>query len=214
MKNIVVKGSAGHAKVIIDIIEKEGKYHIVGLLDHLKPKDQKVYGYPILGNAQDLTKLIKEHNIEGGIVAIGDNKTRSEAVQRIRDVIPDFIFITAIHPSAAIARGVFIGKGTAIMAGAIINSDSRVGNHCFINTNSSLDHDNVMEDFSSVSPNISTGGYVRIGAFSVINIGANVADRIIIGQHSVVGAGSTVLHDIKPNVLAYGTPARVVRILK
>ena len=33
MQNIVIFGSSGHAKVVIDIIEKGNKYHIVGLID-------------------------------------------------------------------------------------------------------------------------------------------------------------------------------------
>lgn len=34
MDNIVIIGSSGHAKVIIDIVQQEGKYNIAGLLDH------------------------------------------------------------------------------------------------------------------------------------------------------------------------------------
>ena len=39
MKNIILVGCAGHAKVVIDVIEKEGKYNLVGvfggnLFDH------------------------------------------------------------------------------------------------------------------------------------------------------------------------------------
>ena len=36
MDNIVVIGSSGHAKVIIDIVEQEGRYRITGLLDRYR----------------------------------------------------------------------------------------------------------------------------------------------------------------------------------
>jgi hypothetical protein len=52
---------------------------------------------------------------------------------------------------------------------------------------------------------------VRIGEFSAISIGAIVSHSITIGDHAVVGAGATVLQDIPDRVVAYGTPARVVR---
>jgi acetyltransferase-like isoleucine patch superfamily enzyme len=92
----------------------------------------------------------------------------------------------------------------------LINPNAGVGAFCIVNTNASLDHDSVMEEFASLAPNASTGGNVRIGAFSAICQGANVIHGLAIGEHTVVGAGSTVLHSLPPFVVAYGTPARVV----
>jgi maltose O-acetyltransferase len=34
---------------------------------------------------------------------------------------------------------------------------------------------------------------------------------VIIGEGSVVGAGSVVLDDVPPNIVAWGNPARMVR---
>lgn len=44
-------------------------------------------------------------------------------------------------------------------------------------------------------------------------IGANVAimPGVTIGKNSVIGAGSVVTHDIPANVVAFGTPCRVIR---
>tara|TARA_B100000959_G_C14572664_1_gene456523 strand:+ start:401 stop:514 length:114 start_codon:yes stop_codon:yes gene_type:complete len=33
MKNILIFGTGGHAKVIVDIIEKQRKYNIAGFID-------------------------------------------------------------------------------------------------------------------------------------------------------------------------------------
>jgi acetyltransferase-like isoleucine patch superfamily enzyme len=44
-----------------------------------------------------------------------------------------------------------------------------------------------------------------------VGIGAVIADRVQIGEGSVVGAGSVVLRDVPAGVVAYGVPARVVR---
>ncbi len=43
------------------------------------------------------------------------------------------------------------------MAGAIINSSTRIKNHCIINTSSTIDHDCVMSNFSSIAPNAAIG---------------------------------------------------------
>jgi acetyltransferase-like isoleucine patch superfamily enzyme len=52
---------------------------------------------------------------------------------------------------------------------------------------------------------------VTVGEFTVIALGANLIHGVTIGEHSVVGAGATVVRNVPPYVVAYGTPARVVR---
>jgi len=52
---------------------------------------------------------------------------------------------------------------------------------------------------------------VIIGAFAAVCQGANVIHGVEIGEHTVIGAGATVLDNMPPRVVAYGTPARVVR---
>jgi len=155
--------------------------------------------------------LVVKHNLVGGIIAIGDNWIRSKVYEKIKSIGPNFTFVKTIHPNAQIAKNVQIGDGTVIMAGVIINSNSTVGNHCILNTNSSLDHDGFMDDFSSLAPNVTTGGDVKIGKFSAISLGANIVNGITIKEQTVVGAGSAVLEDIPEFSVAYGVPAKIMR---
>ena len=210
-QNIVIVGSSGHAKVIIDIIEKEGKFNIVGLLDAFKEIGESAFGYKILGEEKNLPELIKKYQLLGCIIAIGDNWIRSIVKNKIQAIDASFEFVSSIHPSATIARGVTIGSGTVIMAGAVVNSNSSIGDFCIINTNASIDHDSNMSDFSSVAPGVTTGGNISIGKFSAVSLGANVIHGIKIGKHSVIGSGSTVLTNIDDYVVAYGTPAKIIR---
>jgi len=209
MKDIVVFGSGGHAKVIIDIIEKQGAFKIIGLIDKFKDKDDTVFGYQIIGEEEDFPEISK--NIYGGIIAIGDNWVRYKVASHIKAIVPNFKFITAIHPFTAIARGVKMGDGSVVMAGAILNSESSIGEHCIINTMASIDHDNSIGDFVTIAPNVTIGGNVRIGDYSAISLGANVIHGRGIGEHTVIGAGSTVIKDIPSYVVAFGTPAKVIR---
>ncbi len=211
MKNIVIIGASGHGSVVLDIIEKEGKYNVVGFIDTYKGKARLLNGYEILGNEDELPYLMEKYNFSAGIVAIGDNWIRKKLADRISTIVPDFRFISTIHPQAIIGRDVRIGKGTVVMPGAIISSNSFVGNFCIINTNASLDHDGIMGDYSSLAPRASTGGHVHLGGFSAVCLGANVIEGINIGHHTVVGAGSLVVNDIRSHVVAYGAPAQVVR---
>ena len=209
--NIIVIGSSGHAKVVIDCIEKENKYEIIGLLDRFKEVGSSAFGYKIIGKEEDIQNLIKMHKIEGGIIAIGDNFVRYLVYNKVSQTIPEFNFIKVIHPSAQIARNVLIGKGTVIMANTTISSEAVVGNFCIINNNSSLDHDSKMMDYSSLAPGSSIGGNAKIGLFAAVSLGAKVIHGITIGEHTVIGAGATVLKDIPKYVVAYGTPAKVIR---
>jgi sugar O-acyltransferase (sialic acid O-acetyltransferase NeuD family) len=208
---IVVVGASGHAKVVVDIVEQCGLYQIVGLIDSFKESGAKLMGYSVLGSEEKIPAILADHDVLGGIIAIGDNWTRHIVAQRIASIAPQFIYVNAIHPSAHVGRDVRIGEGVAIMAGVSINSGTQIGDFCFVNTNASVDHDNVLEEFSCVQPNAATGGNVRVGAFSAVSLGANVIQGISIGRHSIIGAGSTVLADVPESVVAFGTPCRVVR---
>ena len=209
--NIVVFGSGDTAQVVIDIIEKESKYRIIGLIDRNDNKGIKIFGYEVLGDEDDLKKLIKEHHLIGGIIGVGDNFLRYRISSNIREKIPEFHFINAIHPNSIIAHNVLIGQGNIVIGGVVVNCNAKIGNFCFLNTNSSLDHDSIMQDYSSIAPGVTIGGNVIIKDFSSVSLGANVINDIVIGEHTVIGSGSTVLFDIKSYVVAYGTPCRVVR---
>jgi len=211
MKNVLIIGASGHGSVILDSVERAAKYHVIGFIDSFKPKGKIINGYEILGNESNLPYLIEKFNIYGGIVAIGDNWTRRKVVDRITQIFPDFQFITVIHPLAIVGKDVSIGPGTVLMPGAVVNASSVVGDHCIINTNSSLGHDGKMENYSSLASGVTLGGNCYIGRYSAISLGAKVIENITIMDHTIVGAGSLVLGDMPAYTVAYGSPARVVR---
>jgi sugar O-acyltransferase (sialic acid O-acetyltransferase NeuD family) len=144
------------------------------------------------------------------IVAVGDNWTRAKLVALVRAKAPSLKFPAVVHHSASIGKNVTIGHGTVVMAGAVVNSNSTIGDFCILNTRCSLDHDTHTGEFVSFAPKSCTGGSASIGSFSAICLGANVIDRITIGEHTVIGAGSTVLHNQPSCIVAYGTPARKI----
>lgn len=211
MDDIVIIGSSGHAKVVIDIVQQEGKYNIIGLLDRFRSAGEETLGYRVLGREESLAGLAKNHSLKGVLVAVGDNLDRSKVVKRVRRICPDLPFVSSVHPRAAIATDVSIGEGTVIMAGVSVNSSCSIGRFCILNTNSSLDHDSIMEDFSSLAPRATTGGYCRIGSYSAISIGAILNRGVHIGDNTVIGAASLVLEPIDSFMLAYGSPAKVIR---
>jgi len=211
MKNIVLIGGGNQAHYTIDIIEKEGKYNIVGIIDSIQEIGSNRFGYKILGRQENLKELILTYNIDGGIISIGDNWSRYYVYNQIINLIPDFNFVNAIHPSVVIGNTTELGVGIVAMAGCIFNPKAKIGNFTFFATGAQVEHDNEIGDFASISAGSLTGGYVKLGKFSAITLGVTVMDRIEIGENTVVGAGSLVIKSLPSNVLAYGNPVKIIR---
>ena len=214
MKNIVIFGSSGHCKVIIDIIEKTKKYNLVGIIDKYQEKGKKFFDYEIIGRDEEIESLIKNYHIECGVVGIGDNSTRKKVVDYVFQINSDFKFEPLINPKSNLGKNVIIGNGTIIMSGVSVNSDTKIGSHCIINTNSSIDHDCCLGDYVSVSPNCGIGGNVSIGNNSFIGLGSNVINNINIGENNVIGSSSLVIRDINNFTLGYGIPFKEVKKMK
>ena len=211
MKNLVLIGGGNQAHYTIDIIEKEAKYNIIGIIDSVHNIGEDRFGYKIIGRQENLIELISEHNIEAGIISIGDNWSRYYVYNKIIEQIPNFEFVNAIHPSVIIGNNVKLGTGIVAMAGCIFNPKSEIGNFTFFATGAQVEHDNNICDFSSISAGSITGGFVKLGKFSAITLGVIVLDRIEIGENTVVGAGSLVTKSLPDNVLAYGNPCKIIR---
>lgn len=211
MKNIVLFGGGNQAHYTIDIVEKENKYKIVGIVDSIHEVGSERFGYKVIGRVEDLLQLVIDYSIHGGLITIGDNWSRYKVHQQITNIIPNFVFVNAIHPSVVIGNTTKIGVGVVAMAGCIFNPKATIGDFTFFATGAQIEHDNTIHEYASVSAGSVTGGYVTLGKFSAITLGVTVIDRVEIGENTVVGAGSLVVKSIPANVLAYGSPAKVIR---
>lgn len=211
MARVVVIGASGHGKVVIDALERAGEHVVVGLIDARKPAGAPWYGHTVLGDEAALARLVDELALEGVVVGVGDNAVRARVVDRLDAEVPALRFVNAVHPSAQLARGATLGVGVVVAAGAILGPDTTVADHAIVYTRASLDHDGELGRCASLAPGAVTGGDVRIGAHTAIAIGTTIRHGRSIGPHTVVGAGSVVVDDLPGHVVAYGSPARVIR---
>jgi acetyltransferase-like isoleucine patch superfamily enzyme len=211
MKKILLFGGGNQVHYTIDIIEKENKYEIAGIIDSVHPIGSERYGYKVLGRQDNLISIVDEYKIDAGLITIGDNWSRSIVYNAIIQQMPSFEFINAIHPSVIIGKNVELGFGIVMMAGVIVNPLAKIGNFTFFATGCQIEHDCIIEDYASVSAGSVMGGYVTVGKFSAITLGVTILDRLKIGENSVIGSGSLVLKDIPDNVLAHGNPINKVR---
>ncbi len=192
-QDIFIYGASGHAKVVIDIVEKQQLYSIKFIVDdnqHLKGKN--FFGYPVLGGRQEILKGNCLPN--RAIVAIGENRARCEVGAWLEQ---QHIFLeTAAHPSAQLGRELFVGAGSVFMANAVVNSATSIGNNCIINTGATIDHDCFLEEGVHIAPGCTLCGTVQVGFRSFIGAGSTVIQNIKIGKRVFVGAGTTVYKDV------------------
>jgi sugar O-acyltransferase (sialic acid O-acetyltransferase NeuD family) len=209
--NVVVFCAGPQTRVIIDILKDQPKFNIVGLIDSVQDIGSDFYGHTIIGRQNELSKLCNDYDFNSGIVGLGDNYLREKVVVEILEQKKDFNFISAISKFASISNTSRIGIGSVIMPGVVVNSEALVGDFCVINTNSSLEHNCLIENFSSLSAGVTTGGYFKLGRYSAIALGVTILDWITIGENVVVGSGSLVTKDLESHSLYYGVPVKRIR---
>ncbi len=207
-KPLVVVGIGGHARVVLDAIERHGDYRVLGLLADPKTRGdaQHAYGYPILGGVEVLSRPDTPRR---AVVALGSGRARESWFSKLEQ--NDFDIVPIVHPAAHVGRDVALGAGAVVLAGAVINSGVTLGRGVLVRAGSTLDHNCLLEDFAHVAPGAHLAGDVRIGPRSHIGIGACVVPGIQIGADVLVGAGAVVTQSVPPGHTVVGTPGRTMR---
>lgn len=207
---VLVYGASGHAKVVIDIIERSGVHAIAFLVDdNPRLKGARFFGHRVLGGMSDLDACLASNHDIGALVAIGANGARLRVAAQLQR--KGLTLVSAVHPAACIGSNVGIGAGTVIMGGCVINSDTIIGDNAIINTGATVDHDCSVGAGSHIAPGVHLCGGVRVGDGVFIGAGTIVIPGISIGRGAIIGAGSTVIRDIKAGTTATGTPCLPMR---
>ena len=205
---VVVIGSGGHAKVVIELVRAEGKYQIKGCTG-LGGGGFVLGDVPILGTDSVLPAIWAD-GTRRAFVAIGDNHLRLRLFAQVSEM--GFELINAVSPNAVVSPSATLGRGIAIMAGAIINASAEIGDGAIINTNAGVDHDCRIGRGAHIGPGSTLAGNVEIGCESFLGARTCVIPGIRIGSRAIVGAGSVVVRDIPDDVTAMGVPARITNV--
>ncbi|MBP5785462.1 MAG: acetyltransferase [Methanobrevibacter sp.] len=190
-------GASGHAKVICDIIEAMGE-KVHGFFDD-NENIVEFKGKPVEHTFSNQAPLI---------ICIGNNFIRKKIA-----VAHSVEYATAVHPSSIISRFATIGKGTVVMQGCIIQTDTNIGRHCIINTGSSIDHECIIDDYVHISPHSTLCGNVHVGEGSWIGAGSTIIQGVNIGRWCVIGAGSVVTKNIPDGYMAVGNRCKLIKLI-
>lgn len=195
---MILYGASGHGKVMAEIAE-ELKITIKGFVDG-NPAIQEILGYHVIANSAE--KLAGD-----AVISIGNNRIR----KKIAENNPHLNYCCLVSPRSNISKRTTIGAGTVIMMGVTINSSVKIGKHCIVNTNASVDHDCIIHDYVHISPNVGLAGNVEIGEGTHVGIGSTVIQGIKIGKWCIIGAGAVVIKDVPDYAVVVGNPAKIIK---
>lgn len=212
MKCLIVGARAdGHAKVVLEVLRAAGEQVVCFVDDDAAKAGTSIQGIPVLGTMADIPRLMREHGISAGIVAIGDNPRRRMLAKALESA--GLRTINAIHPTVHRDSDVVIGNSCYIGQGVILVTGTRIGDCVNIHTGATIDHDNVIEDGANLGPGVHTAGRVHIGRDAFLGTGTVVIPDRRIGAGAVCGAGTVVVRDIAPFTKVVGNPARILEQL-
>jgi len=186
-EKIVLVGGGGHCHSVIDVIELEDKYEIIGIVDKKELIGQKVLGYEVIACDDDLETLFQE--CSNAVVTVGQVKSNSIRVklfEKLKSI--GFTLPVIKSPLAYVSKHSKIGEGAVIMHHSLINANVTVGKYCIINTKALLEHDVKVEDNCHISTAsvVNGGTIVKEGTF----FGSNAVSREQMEISGFIKAGS------------------------
>lgn len=213
MQKVVILGAGGLARevywVFCDANKVERKWDILGFIDENPQNHGKLLcDLPILDDF-DWFKGVDVNEIKV-ISGVGSGKLRMAFAEKAAKLGLDFC--TLIHPSVQMSDYIHIGEGTVVTAGNIITTQVKIGSHVCLNLDSTVAHDAIIGDYSTIAPGCHISGNVTLKEGVELGTGAVILQGITIGKWSIVGAGAVVTEDLPEYVTAVGVPARVIKI--
>jgi sugar O-acyltransferase (sialic acid O-acetyltransferase NeuD family) len=174
---------------------------LVGLVDDNLKVGEIVLGIPVIGNTNDIENIFSL-GYKNYIIAFGvlENRTkRFELYIKLKKIGCEFPNI--VHPNALVEESVIIGEGNVILAGANIGSCVTIGNLNYINNNSLISHDCVLENNIHIAPAAVLASSIYIKSNALIGMNTTLYFGIKIGLNSTILNGLIVNNDVEDGII-------------
>lgn len=202
IEDLTIFGAGGHAKVVIETAVLAG-FRVLMIVDQdINKRGLTLSSYKVVHESDVQESNQPRLNV---LVAIGNNQSRKTTALKLAN--QGHFFSIICHPHTSIAISARIGIGSVLLPGAIVNSDTQIGEHVIINTAASVDHDCVIGAYSHIAPGARLCGGVRVGDEVLVGAGSVLVPGITVGDGAIIGAGSVVVRDVPNNAKIAGNPA-------
>ena len=207
MKQLYIVGAGGFGREVYNWLqalpEAARDWEITGFLDdNSAVLDGFDYAPGVVGSA---AKWTPEEN-QVFVCGIGRLDVKKSVCAGL--IEKGATFLTLIHPTALIGRGVKLGQGVVICPRVTLTCDIQVGEMAMINCHTTVGHDVEIGAWSTISANCDLTGCSRVGEGVFIGSGARVIPGKRVGDGANVGAGSVVIRSVDPGDRVFGNPAR------
>ncbi len=207
-KPVIIIGAGGHAKVLHDSLKLLG-IEVLGMLDKCHPPSRQAGELPIIGDDSAISAYSNDAvELVNGLGSVGDTAIRAGIFSKFKNL--GYSFRQVIHPNAVIAKDCVLGEGVQVMAGAVVNTGTRIATDSIINTGAVIDHDCVIGNHVHIAPGVTLSGSVYVDEGSHIGTGATIIQGVSIGRNALVGAGAVVLEDVPAGARVVGVPAKAM----
>jgi sugar O-acyltransferase (sialic acid O-acetyltransferase NeuD family) len=209
IKKLNIISLGGISRNAIEILNNKFSYNDIYIYDD----STKLQGYKnivVKGTLSDLKNLKFGNLYFNGIGRFDLFRKRIELSKLLQN--NGLFGYSIIHESTTISPSATIGNGVFFSSKVSIGFSSFIGNDCVIFANSGIEHESVIGKLVYISPGVTICGKVKIGDYSYIGPGAVITAGIKIGERCIIGAGSLILKDIPDKSVAYGSPAKIVKL--
>lgn len=203
MTGLIVIGGGEHACVVIEAAQSVDR-RVVGFLDDKKNALACSLDVEHLGTLADAPRY-QDCEFALGIGAVNVTPFRADLIARLG---PYIRWATLVHASACVSPTAVLGTGVVVLARAFVGTRARLGDHTLVYSNSVVEHDNVIGDYTMLAPGVVTGGGVKIGSRCFVGIRAAVRDHVTIGESTLVAMGAVVVGSVGSEQVAWGAPAQ------
>ncbi|MFY7880417.1 MAG: hypothetical protein ACOVP6_10125 [Lacibacter sp.] len=204
MEKLIIFPFNGNGIEALDCIQDQ--YDFIGFIDDTPGKiGMSAIGYPVY----DRSAISKYKDVK--VLAVPGSPTSFLTRKSLIDELglPNDRFARVIHSNASVSGLSVIGINTLVMAGVVLTSNCKIGNHVCILPNTTIHHDSIIEDYSLIGSGVTIAGNVTINSNCYIGSGTNIINGIQIGKQTIIGLGSNVLNGFPDNSKVYGNPAKL-----
>lgn len=204
-------GSAGHARVLASLIALQGN-RVVATFDQ-DPSAVPLPHVPLFIGHQGFDlwlDQLERVDLITGLVAIGGSRGSDRLAIHSMFASRGLSLAPLIHPTASVCKTATIGRGTQVLAQAVVAPDVWLGESCIINHRASVDHECQLGDGVHIAPGAILCGLVVCDNCVFVGAGAIILPRLTIGLGAVIGAGAVVTKNVPAGATVVGNPARII----
>lgn len=110
----------------------------------------------------------------------------------------------------AIADDVYIQALVTVEVGT--GQPTSIGRGCRIAAGAYIAHDATLGEKVRVAGGARIAGWCKLEERAYVGMGATIRQHVRVGKGSVVGMGAVVVHDVPPNCIVVGNPAKFLRL--